>query len=57
MMKSDSEALEAFRKAMSLKKTDSAINWEAFKTLCQRMGLHEDAAQAETKIRESKIDK
>ena len=55
--KSDSDALQAFRKAISLKKRDRDITWDVFKALCERMGLHEDAVQAEKKIRESETRK
>ena len=47
----DSEALEAFEKAVRLKKTDEAINWEALAKLYERLGRHEEADRAKQKIR------
>jgi len=47
----DKEALEAFKKALSLKKSDKEITWDALAKLYERMGRKEEAEQAYEKFK------
>lgn len=47
----DVEALEAFEKALSLKKTDKEISWNDLAKLYRRMGRTEEAEQAYQKFK------
>lgn len=53
---SDSEALQVFQKAISLRKSDDSISWGVFASLCDRMGLREEADMARTKAKPPKPD-